>query len=313
MLCIVFSIFTSMLWYGNSAERRYKNSACQYRMIYNYSPKPEMGLVTLGGSRLRVSTSARHFNQILNKLRPNYSPMHNLSHSVYSLEKEYVIARDMLAEKKVKTLLIMIEPRPGSNDYGRAHPDFLEIAKLSDIPLAVKAYWPESAITAINAVKGIIVEHLKISERVGKQSNEMSDRDCDKYDYRLNVDVLDRGLSTFNKISGIRKDWNLDASNEEGFLQWMKHFHRLSTKTNTQIIFLLLTATNEYLPKSKVENNFFNKTQMQLITLSPEIHAMLSPWGKRDNSHLNEKGREIFIPWLVEQIENKCMRKDGCF
>jgi hypothetical protein len=84
MLCIVFSIFTSMLWYGNSAERRYKNSACQYRMIYNYSPKPEMGLVTLGGSRLRVSTSARHFNQILNKLRPNYSPMHNLSHSIFT-------------------------------------------------------------------------------------------------------------------------------------------------------------------------------------------------------------------------------------
>ena len=62
ILSVIFVIggFTALLIKGGAPERRYEHSACQYRMIYQYTPEEPMGLVTLGGSRMRVATSADH-------------------------------------------------------------------------------------------------------------------------------------------------------------------------------------------------------------------------------------------------------------
>ena len=104
MVCLAF-----VLWKGDQPERRSEDGACQYRMIYDYQPDPPMGLVTLGGSRVRVATSARDFNPILAQMRPDAAPIHDLAHNYFSLGKEYVLARDLLDEHDVKSILIMIE------------------------------------------------------------------------------------------------------------------------------------------------------------------------------------------------------------
>lgn len=309
LICVMLALGAILLW-GDEKERRYERSACQYRMIYDYEPEPAMGLVTLGGSRVRVSTSATHFNELLSKLRPEALPVHNLAHSVYAIGKEYVILRDLLENHKPKSVLVMIKPR--SANFGSAHPSFIEIARLSDIPLAIKTIWPESRMNALLAARDILLQHLNPLERVGKQHSEMTDRNCDKLDYRLNVQSLHSAQRIYEVASQKVLDWDLTAPSERGFLQWMAAFQKLREKTGVEFIFLLMTGTSEPLPAADMGKKFEEITGMPLITLDRELHAKLSAGGKRDSSHLNEIGRVDFIPWLIGKIEQKCRRSDGC-
>lgn len=298
------------LWAGSLPERRYENDACQHRMIYNYAPETEMGLVTLGGSRVRVSTNATDFNRVLEELRPDAAPMHNLAHSYFSIGKEYVLLRDLLEHHSPKAVVIMIEPRKA--DFGDAHPGFADIARLSDIPLAVSALWPESPLAAIRAGRDIVFEHLFPFDRAGRQHREMTDHNCDRLDYRLSVDILDRAATRFETVSRTTLDWDLTQPAEDGFLRWMTAYRALSEASGTQVMFLLVTATTEPLPAADMESRFEEATGLALITLDPALHARLSADGKRDASHMNAAGREEFLPWLITRIEEKCSQPEGC-
>ncbi|MFK7763596.1 MAG: hypothetical protein AB8B62_10055 [Roseobacter sp.] len=310
-LAAVALLISTVLYVGASPERRYETADCQFRMIYDYEPELEMGLVTLGGSRVRVSTSARHFNTLIEDLHPGAVPVHNLSHSYYTLEKEYVLTRDLLEQHSVKTILIMVEPR--WNDFGKADPDFLEIARLSDIPLTVKALWPENPLNAVRAGHKILIQHLGIFDRVDDPHRETTDRDCDRLDYRLDIPALERADDAYAKASQSVLDWDVTRDDHAGFLRWMMAFRSLQEQTGTQVMFLLMTATSEPLPPKTFADQFLETTGMELIVLDTEIQAVLAEGGRRDASHLNAAGRAVFIPWLVPEVEAKCQRPDGCF
>lgn len=309
--CVVLVALGTLLWMGDKPERRYESEACPHRIIYDYTPDPAMGLVTLGGSRVRVSTSEPDFNAYLAAERPDAVPMHSVAHSIFSLEKEYVILRDLLENHAVKSVIIMIEPRRA--DFGAAHPDFTEIARLKDIPLAVSTLWPESPINAVRAARDIIFQHLDIFDKVGEQHRQMTVRGCDALDYRLDVGQLDQADRMYRTLGTERLEWDLMAPEEEGFLRWMAAYRALAQQTGTEIMFLLMTATSEPLPPDDLEIRFENITGLPLITLDRDMHDQLVAMGKRDSGHINKPGRDIFIPWLVAKIESKCRRTDGCF
>ena len=301
----------AMLIAGGTPERRYESAACQYKMIYDYAPDQPMGLVTVGGSRVRVSTNATDFNELLRETRPDAAPMHNLSHSIYSIGKEYVLLRDLARRHDIKSAVVMIEER--SRDFGAAHPDFIEIARLKDLPLAVRALWLESRAGAVSAVKGVFLEHFRFFDSVGTPHRETTQYDCDQLDYRLNVEILADADDKFEQQLGQTFDWDLSASQEDGFAVWIDAYKRLADENKFQIMFLLFSATTEPLPSLATEQKFADIFGVPIITLDNEIHASLSKDGKRDASHINAKGREIFLPWLIERIEEKCTRPDGCF
>jgi hypothetical protein len=309
-LLFVLGALTGLLIKGGTSERRYETTGCQHRMIYEYTPDPQIGLLTLGGSRLRVSTSARHFNEILAEIRPDALPPHNLSHNIYSVDKEYVVLRDMLDKHTVKTALVMIEPRKA--EFGSMSAPFAEIAKLSDIPLAVHAVWPENKINAVRGARDIVFQHIDAFSEVGSIHKGMSLQDCDREDYRLNIGGLDKAQTKFMQVSGRALEWDLTDPSQEGFLRWMRAFKDLSEHSGTQIIFLLMTGTSEPLPAPSVRDQFFETTGLRLITLDRDIHDELSLNGKRDSSHINKVGRDVLLPWLVAQIEDVCNRDDGC-
>lgn len=310
--CVAVALLVSIVLYvGASPERRYETADCQFHMIYDYEPEPKMGLVTLGGSRVRVSTSARHFNTLIEHLRPDAAPVHNLSHSYYTLEKEYVLARDLLEQHSVKTILIMIEPR--WNDFGKADPDFLEIARLSDIPLTVKALWPEDPLNAVRAAHKILIQHFGIFDRVDDPHRETTERDCDRLDYRLDILALERADDAYAEASRSVLDWDITRADHAGFLNWMTAFRALQEQSGTQVMFLLMTATSEPLPPESFAGQFLETTGMEVIVLDPQIQTLLAEGGRRDASHLNVIGRAMFIPWLVPEVEAKCQRADGCF
>jgi len=308
---LAFTALICAVALGSTPERRYESAACQYRMIHDYTPEQGFGLVTVGGSRMRVATSAREFNPLLAEKVPQAAPMHNLSHSYFTLEKEYVLIDELLRKHGAKSVLVMIEPRQA--DFGKAHPDFLEIARLQDIPLTMKALWSEDPHAAFSAAKAVVFQHLRFIDRVGKPHKEMTLFDCDRLDYRLDVRALDAANKKY--ISGPlgTLNWSLDDPDQHGLAVWLNAYKELAEKYDTEIMFMLITATPEPLPDPALEAKFLEKFDMPLITLDPELHAVLSEGGKRDASHINQQGRAVLLPWLIDEIAAKCRREDGCF
>lgn len=307
---IVLIPLAALLWEGGSNERRYKSEACPHRIIYDYIPEDPMGLVTLGGSRVRVSTSERDFNAYLAEHRPDALPMHSVAHSIFSLEKEYVILRDLVEKHSPKSVLIMIEPR--NKDFGAAHPDFVEIARLSDIPLAVTALWPEDPLNAVRAGRDILFEHLDIFDDITTQHREMTVLGCDTLDYRLDVTKLNRAETQRQSLGDRKLTWDLTGSDQDGFARWMDAYRAVAERSGTQVMFVLVSASSEPLPDPAIEQEFEALFGIPLITLDQDLHNELAIMGRRDASHINAPGREIFIPWLTAQIEAKCSRPDGC-
>lgn len=308
---LVVSSLVFAMYVGASPERRYADSSCQYRMIYGQERGQQAGLLTLGGSRLRVATSGRHFSDILAERKSDTLPIYNLSHSIYALEKEYFMLRDFVQRHSLKAALVMIEPRKA--DFGKIHPDSATIARLTDIPVAVRNLWPEDRMQSLVAARDIVAQHLKFTQKVGKPHKETSLLDCDRLDFRLSIDGLDKAEVKYRQAIGQHLDWDLSSELAGGFLRWMDAFRGLEQEHDFELFFLLMTGFSEPLPSPAFEGTFEDVTGHKLITLDQDIHARLAEMGRRDSSHINEMGRDMFLPWLIEKIDDKCDRQDGCF
>lgn len=108
---------------GDQSARRYQGMDCQHNVIWgDDSP---MGLVTIGGSRILVAGIVEDVEAALEAKGFDHLPAANIAHSYYSVEKEYVLLRDLLDHRPVKTALVMIEPR--GNSFVRLSSDFPNI------------------------------------------------------------------------------------------------------------------------------------------------------------------------------------------
>lgn len=311
-LTFVLTAALAIFYLGDAPARRYSGESCPYNMIFGSGAREPIGLVTVGGSRVLVATSARDFNPILKRTHPNALTVHNLAHSRYSLEKEYILLRDLLERRSAKAALIMIKPRGSS--YGSVHPDYVKIAKLKDIPTTLEATWQESAVEALSAVRDIFWEHIAFFDRTdGKLHPQETSIDCDRIDNRLNVPVLSEGTRNFPSIMARELKWDLSAPEEAGFMRWMEAYRSLSKKHGVEFFFLLMSGMTELLPAEGMEEAFEKATGMHLITLPEDMQRKLSPGGRRDTSHINKIGRDVFLPWLIKRIDEKCTRPDGCF
>lgn len=313
-LILLFTATLTALYAGDAPARRYSEDNCQFNMIYGGASTP-IGLVTVGGSRMMVSTSGRDFNPILKRTHPNALTVHDMAHSTYSMGKEYVLLRDLLERRSVKAALIMIEPRGANSIFGKADPSYTQIAKFGDIPTAIATMWPESGVGAIHTVRDILWQHIAFLNRTdGKLHREEGPTDCDRTDNRLNIPVLAQGAENIQTVAEkTNLNWDISSPREAGSMRWIEAYRSLSQKYNVEFFFIVLSGMGEPLPTEGTEEAFASSTGMHLITLTPDLQRQLSPAGRRDISHINKAGREIFLPWLIKRIDEKCTRPDGCF
>ena len=93
----------------------------------------------------------------------------------------------------------------------------------------------------------------------------------------------------------------------------MQAYRDISNASGTEVIFLLITGTSEPLPAPDFAAQFEAAFGLPLIVMDRDLHARLARMGNRDNHHMTPAGRAVFLPWLVDQIEQTCRRADGCF
>jgi hypothetical protein len=126
------------------------------------------------------------------------------------------------------------------------------------------------------------------------------------------VDALHRADIIHQRERNSIFEWDLGSTQNRGVMNWFEAYQELSKKTGTQFIFILMTSSIEPRPSPNFEAEFEQITGFKLITLDPEIYSSLAYDGRRDSSHVNAKGRDIFLPWLIPQIQEKCTQKEGC-
>ena len=315
LLPVFLLIFAGLILVGGQPERRYHGNTCQYQVIYG--DDAALGLVAIGGSRMLAAANASELDSIIASRNPNASPSANIAHSYYSVEKEYVLLRDLLSERPVKTALVMLEPR--GNSFGSLHSEYSPIAKLSDIPLTVSAAFQEAPARVLAGIWDIINAHFKpwyaletaLAPRVFDV--DPTPLDCAPTDYRLNIVALNNAEQRYQARRGQPLEWDLDAPEEQAVLTWVRASQAIADQHDTALFFILMTGTSEYLPDSALPEIFRQKTGSELIVFDAQIHQQLASDGKRDSSHINAAGRDIFLPWLVDQIAKNCPRQDGCF
>lgn len=294
---------------GDRAARRYHGMDCQYNVIWG-DANP-LGLVTIGGSRMLVASVVSDVESALDAKGFDHLPVANIAHSYYSVEKEFVLLRDLLSHRPVKTALVMVEPR--GNSFGRLTPDFLTIAKLSDLPKAWQASGHEAPLAVFSDIWTSVTEHMKNWKYANEPVEKSTSRDCAPLDYRLDMIALEGAQRKYFEKSGQFLEWNLKSKEEQAVLKWATESKKLADEHGTDLFFILMTGTGESLPEPQFALNFKELTGVDLIVFSPEIHQKLSESGRRDGNHLNAEGRDIFLPWLIDQIAAKCKNPKGCF
>lgn len=301
---------TGLIWFGDAPERRYVNSPCQYQMIQQ--PVQEMGLLTVGGSRMMTATDADDFNAALASVGEPHLPVFNLAHSHFSLGKEYVLLRDLFERWSPKAVLVMLEPRKSS--YGEAHPEFAEIARLSDIPSYAAAILQEDGAESVRLILRVIRHHLRVWERLSPKQMALPEEpltNCHPGDYRLTLDHLMKGAQRSAK--GLKwADWDITAPEEQFNRTYIRQISDLAEANGAQAIFLRLQGTGEPIPEPGVSDRFRDATGAELITYDAQLEERMASIGRRDRSHINALGRETFLPWLIDRIRAVCRQDDGC-
>ncbi len=314
VLTLCIAAVAGALWLGDRPERRYVNAECQYRMIHQDTD--EMGLVSVGGSRILTAVDSHHLNALLDASGKAHAPAFNLAHSHYTLAKEYVLLRDLFDRGWApRSVVVMIQPR--GKRAGAIHPEFAEIARLSDIPLSMRALWSEDPWAAISGAALILRHHFKFWEEVRlRKGTSLSERtdNCHLGDYRLTLDELERGVAARKQaeLNG-PMDWKVEEPSEEFNRIYIRAIADLARDHGAEAIFLNLTRAGILPPDPAFAEKFRDATGSPAIILPPELMARIDHSGRRDRMHINAQGRAYFLPWLISQIENACTAPSGCF
>ena len=308
-LCIALLAVT--LWIGDRAERRYVNSQCQYRMI-GQDPG-EMGIVAVGGSQMLTAADSDDMNALLDEIGIEHLPAYNLAHSYFTLGKEYVLLRDLFeAGWRPRTVLVMLRTR--KHRHGTVHPEFAEIARLSDIPISLRTIWDEDPWAAIAGAAQILRHHLQIWESV-KLPRNAPDRvqNCHIGDYRLTLEHLER-TPKLRQLAERRgtQDWDINSPSEAFTRIFVKAIADLANENGSQAVFVSLPRLGTPPPKDGFAEAFLAATGAPILITPPEMAARLDESGRRDISHMNAAGRAYFQPWLIEQIRAVCTMPHGC-
>lgn len=311
LLGIFACAFALVVWLGDRAERRYVNSQCQYRMI-EQTPDA-MGIVSVGGSQMLTAADADDLNAVLDKTGGTHAPAYNLAHSYFTLAKEYVLLRDLFeAGWRPRTVLVMLTSR--NRRHGTVHPEFAEIARLSDIPISLRAIWAESPWAAIAGAAQILRHHLQIWEHVKLPKNAPDRvRNCHLGDYRLTLEHLQRGPE-LRALAAKRKvlPWDIAGPGEIFTRTYVEAIADLAAEHGAQAIFVNIPRVGTPLPAPEFPAQFLDATGVRFLTPPVEMARRLDAAGRRDISHMNAAGRAYFQPWLIEEIRSACTFDHGC-
>jgi len=332
----VFAIAATQI-HGNHAAARYKFTPCPYHL--NYENEGDIDLLSIGGSRIFTALDADDLADKLKAEDGKERAIYNAAHSIYNIEKEYTIFRDFAENRTIDTAIIEYRPREFSTlwpkdvrsspsidlESPKLHYDYYEIAPWRDMPLAFMALAKDSIFAAVKETGKVFIDKLKIkntlnsckSDKPGKRCNDFVEdqtpvRNCHAGDYRPKADVLLAGLKKGLAIEMRKIDWDFSNKADKFSATYVEAFRKTAHKNNIALFFMYLNRTTDPLPTPQAVTAFEKRFGVPLLVMPDDLAVQLAKMGTRDTTHIYKPGREIFLPWFIKAVRDKCPPDRDC-
>ncbi len=236
--------------------------------------------------------------------------VYNVSHSHFFIEKEYVIARDLLERHQVKQMVVMLQPR---NWVAKSiSEDMHQLATLSDFIRISAASLTEGKLDGLQMLFSSIFQRAFTARKTAAECEEgkclsrnvpnSKSKNCHAGDFPYHLPKL---LALEKKaIPALKRrlKWNPSETKERYHDIFITAFVELARKHKVRLSFLYLPRTNQPRPEVKMLSSFKDLYGVPLIMPPENIRAQLSLSGRRDATHMTAAGREYFLPWLLDTL-----------
>lgn len=317
-------VVVGLILQGERAAIRYADTACPYYLIYeNEGP---VDLLGIGGSRMLTAFDADHIGRVLSQRGQGELVVYNASHSHYVLEKELTIFRDFVENRRVRNAVIMLQPRENDVSVGRVNEEFAAIASIRDIPVTLRATSHESGMVTMRTGLDVLQHRLSppdaLESCLGQEkprgicrrwvTNDAPHRNCHAGDYRTKLDVLLANASRLQSENVNKFNWSLAAAEQKFTEVLVREFVRVARSNDVNLFFLFVARATQAVPEAAASEAFEAKFGVPLLIPPDEIVMKIARMGTRDITHIYEPGRDIYLPWLIDEIENKCPAGKHC-
>ncbi len=293
---------------SESPDYRYATQPCVFNLIYG--DREEIDLIGIGGSRLLTAFDAHDIQDQASARNIEDFVVYNASHSHYFIEKEFVIARDLLSRHRVGKMVVMLQPREWVTPP--ISQDMAELAKFSDLVRITAYSLSAGELEGARAFFSAILKRAVTARTSAKECSigtclplpvpDSRSKNCHPGDARHNLASL-QSLELSAEPSLHRSlDWNFGSFSQAYHDRFVKAFVDLAHDHDVELYFIYLPRTDQPRPDPVVFDQFYDRYGVQLIMPPEHIRARLSYSGRRDGTHMTARGRIYFLPWLLDAL-----------
>lgn len=290
---------------SDDPKYRYREFGCNYGLSYE-DDRPVF-LAGTGGSRMKTSFGAETLQSLLSEKLGREVTVFNASHNRRSPELEYVITRDFIERHDTTNFVVFFDPEPGRN---KPHDQFPALARLSDFHHVLFAdhekQWYERVADFMQLIARRFDRWGEAAARTKKVPDGAPYADCHLRDMPPNVDRLAAAGPVIPPAEIPALEWEPEDPKLSYFLYFMERLAHAGRENGTNIFFVHLPFRNR--PTMTAEHAAYVKRHLgaHLLVMPADVLRELAERGYRDNTHMYQPGRDIYLPWLAQAIASAC-------
>ena len=310
---VSFSILFCVFLLGDSIAVRYKRLPSHRDIIYRQTGPVD--LVFFGGSRTWRGIIAQDLEGLLNERIGRKPVIYNLAFSDKGLDARYIMAKDLLEQRQVSTLIVEFTQRFAQGSSS-SYPQFFRIANFYDI--ITGEFGDENLLYSVQTKLTMLQQ--KYSEVVVYIGNVVLGRNqwiggfgkfkpkrkttpaltSDKLRPNGIVSRLLVRRKLKEKYNNSYTHLELDDTRYIATNHYIKKFVELGRKHKINVVFLYMPAIYEPEVEEESKTAFKNYFGEELITAPKDLLNQLNPKGYADTNHFNEMGASRFQSFLAD-------------
>ena len=289
-------------------ETRYQVFSYHYSTIY--MQKGTVDLVASGGSDILTMFNAYMLADLLKKRYHREFIIYDLSKNWAGTGIVYVMYRDLLKERSVRTLLVQWRPQ---DTY--LHEYFFIVASFRDIveSAMARANWP--LYKKLQEILAMIVDksvwHLsriilgqdwRVLNTVKTTARTSDDRTETE---RVVPDLVERARLQWAKgwYSRPGRSYTLEDPAEARSRYYYRKIVALAKQKNTKVIFLEYPFLFHPPISDEFKERLARTFAVEVFTLTRDQLNEIYPAGFADSAHANKFGQEFYMKWMSQILD----------
>ena len=306
-LIIPIAIFAALIASANKKENRYglRYGICLNQMMS--SANEHIDVLGIGGSRmmalLKPEEVQKHYQQKFGKSITVY----NFGKDWQGPDYDYQLLKDFLASKE-RTIgqILLILDKQRSDTY---HPLAYSVFEDNTISDSLTDVRPNDQLvqsshflwTYLARFRDVIFNNKEHDKHYIKRLSK-NGQTCYPRDFKIDKKRLQRSQKKYNK-RGIREsNFDLEIEKNSLALYYYKKIIELAKQNNIEVKLIRAAALHQ----ARLSDESVAKTERLLgapvLRIPLSIRHQIVENGYRDGKHLLKPGRDLVLPWLVEQL-----------